>query len=54
MKQLIILIAIACCTTAAAQNDSIPKDSIQWQKQLDEVTVVHQKKLVKMETDKMT
>ena len=54
MKQLIILIAIACCTTAAAQNDSIPNDSVKWQKQLEEVTVVHQKKLVKMETDKMT
>jgi outer membrane receptor protein involved in Fe transport len=54
MRTLITIIAIACSLQLQAQNDSIAADSVTWEKQLDGVTVVHQKKLVKMETDKMT
>ena len=54
MRTLITIIAIACSMQLQAQNDSIANDSVTWEKQLDGVTVVHQKKLVKMETDKMT
>ena len=54
MRTLITIIAIACSIQLQAQNDSIANDSVTWEKQLDGVTVVHQKKLVKMETDKMT
>jgi outer membrane receptor protein involved in Fe transport len=34
--------------------DSLTKDSVTWAKELDGVEVVHQKRLVKMEVDKMT
>ena len=34
--------------------DSLTKDSVTWSKELDGVEVVHQKRLVKMEVDKMT
>ena len=37
-----------------AQTDSLGVDSVTWSKELDGVTVVHQKRLVKMEVDKMT
>ena len=38
----------------AGMTDSLDVDSITWSKELDGVTVVHQKRLVKMEVDKMT
>jgi hypothetical protein len=38
----------------AGMRDSVGVDSITWSKELDGVTVVHQKRLVKMEVDKMT
>ena len=34
--------------------DSLHQDSVTWSKELDGVEVVHQKRLVKMEVDKMT
>ena len=34
--------------------DSLTQDSVTWSKELDGVEVVHQKRLVKMEVDKMT
>lgn len=34
--------------------DSLKQDSVTWSKELDGVEVVHQKRLVKMEVDKMT
>ena len=38
----------------AGMRDSVDVDSVTWSKELDGVTVVHQKRLVKMEVDKMT
>ena len=34
--------------------DSLAKDSVTWSKELDGVEIVHQKRLVKMDVDKMT
>ena len=38
----------------ASQTDSLDADTVTWSKELDGVTIVHQKRLVKMEVDKMT
>ena len=38
----------------AGMKDSLGVDSVTWSQELDGVTVVHQKRLVKMEVDKMT
>jgi len=49
------MMAIAVLPLAVnGQTDSTSVDSVTWSKDLDGVTVVHQKRLVKMEADKMT
>ena len=45
---------LAIPSASMAQTDSLGVDSVTWSKELDGVTVVHQKRLVKMEVDKMT
>ena len=57
MKQTSLIFAWMLLTMPmgmTAQTDSLGVDSVTWSKELDGVTVVHQKRLVKMEVDKMT
>lgn len=67
MKQISIFIAWMLLTiptammaqrlqvdATAGMKDSLGVDSVTWSQELDGVTVVHQKRLVKMEVDKMT
>jgi len=54
-KKLLVAALLAMASSVAvAQTDSTSVDSVTWSKDLDGVTVVHQKRLVKMEADKMT
>jgi len=54
VKVFFMMTMLTTATVADAQTDSLSTDSVTWSKALDGVTVVHQKRLVKMETDKMT
>ena len=54
MNLIVVEMLLAIPTAMMAQKDSVGVDSITWSKELDGVTVVHQKRLVKMEVDKMT
>ena len=51
---MMVLALVPAVMMGQARVDSLGTDSVTWSKDLEGVTVVHQKRLVKMEADKMT
>jgi len=51
---MMVLALVPAMMMGQARVDSLGTDSVTWSKDLEGVTVVHQKRLVKMEADKMT